>query len=53
MREASFGGVGEELLLAKLTGGRGAIRKVKCDLSAKYNSISQRRLIVKTITHSD
>ena len=34
-RETNFGRVGEEILLAKLEGRRGAICKVMCDLSAK------------------
>ena len=34
-RETNFGRVGEELLLAKLTGRRGAICKVLYDLLAK------------------
>ena len=34
-RETNFGRVGEELLLAKLAGRRGAICKVMCDLPAK------------------
>ena len=34
-RETNFGGVGEEILLAKLAGRRGTICKIMCDLPAK------------------
>ena len=34
-REANSGGVGKDLLLTKLAGRHGAIRKVMCDLPAK------------------